>query len=251
MIAFDEKTNKQPNKNEVIISFVNFIGRKMLKMNPIVIEKLTKWNGISDPYSYLEKLQVEIGELEPYEGLSHANSFVEFLPHIVGAKMEKAMMTEIEKNVVEMEKNLVAVDVNLGSSTKKINAIDKKIKKKIKMDKIPKENWSDQPALDPFKNGNAFAKYYQSFMRDSANVRSKDYEMYDVRFEDIAIDSETGTQIIDLLIDNKRKSKQFIDAWFIHYLENHLSGKKINVSAHTSLKSLKKTFNDFNELFCY
>jgi len=230
-------------KCDVENSFGDFLNDMISKMNPSVASLLTLWSEGMKMEEYLNVLRREIDPLEDFEGLREASDFTQRLPLSVNNKICKAesergveMSIEIEKKMAD---ELVPKDPNLI----KIRKTDKPSKTKKALpseDSLPKlYSWDAE--VNPFKDSREFVRYYHVFLEHCSGGS--------VKFEDIAVDVRYASEILDVMAENNRKDKVFLNAWLKYFFDNKLKGQKTLKEKYTGVKVFQETFEKFNAAF--
>lgn len=68
-----------------------------------------------------------------------------------------------------------------------------------------------------------------------------------VKFSDFSSNRKDATEVIDLMIENRRNNnKDFLRGWIMYYINTYLSPHLTNDVSKTSMLALKKTFSEFN-----
>lgn len=222
-------------KKEVENSFGAFINRLIDKMNPKVSPKLSVWKGKGELCDYINVLASELRAMDPYEGLEQDSNFINKLPLKIRNKLlpktkEKKMdLFDVEADIVPKEANIVSL-----KKTRK-----KKLLKEEEIEGIEAEvsTYSMQES-NPFENCNDLISLYRDMIR--ANRKN-------VKFSDFSSNRKDATEVIDLMIENRRNNnKDFLRGWIMYYINTYLSPHLTNDVSKTSMLALKKTFSEFN-----
>lgn len=141
-------------------------------------------------------------------------------------KKEKTMVFDILDEIIPKNPDLIKT---------KTKSSENKTQRKTKNTNY---NWEEEST--PFKNCNTFIAFYRGKIK-SFNDK--------VQFMDISIDRAYSTQILDILIKNKRKDSKFVTSWIKYFFDIKISGK-ISISPESiSLKSFKDTFVEYNNKY--
>ena len=160
--------------------------------------------------------------MDNYRGTLFAND-LDVMPVIQGAIMKKS----------EVEQDIIPVNSNLAKRRRK-----KPVYKVATETSSKVEAFDYKGDVDPFKNVPHFMRYYRAFLQVIAQLR--------VKFDAFDIDSLYASQILDLLQDNNRSNKVFLNGWLLYFCQYKLKGKKASKIKYTSMKAFKETFEEYN-----
>ena len=236
-----------PAKRErVERDFEEFIKGMIQKMNPIVTRDIESRKEDENLEQYLNGLKKTMRKMDDYEGLVMADDFLERLPPSIQWKFKDEIKKEMAKmNTSDLEKELVPDNPNMIKS-KKVKTSHPKKKTHVKSqvenpgEGIRATMFTFDRSVDPFRNARDFVRYYYARIRD-----------YDekARFENFGVDACDATRLLDLMTEEGRDTKTFLDAWIKYFIEWKLKGEKAKNSKHTSIKIFMKSFEKYNEIF--
>ena len=137
-------------------------------------------------------------------------------------------MSAVEAAITPKEKNLI-------TTVKKTRK--KALLKDAEVEGISAEVSTYSEETDPFKNCNELISFYRDMIRSQ---RTK------IRFADAATERKDATEVLDLMIENKRDNKRFLKGWITYYVNNYMPPHLMHDISKTSMLSFKKTFAEFN-----
>jgi hypothetical protein len=234
MMHLDKQRNRKTTRIEVENSYGEFINKLICKMNPVVCEKLTKWNEGINIFSYTSCLLGELRQMADFEGCTYDKMFANRLPEHIRNKIIK-LNKEVVVNIdaLTLENDLVPSNGNLV----KAKSTRSRSPKTANIEPL-KAELHEVKRCDPFKNPTELTKYYRSLLR----VYNSETRFYDFSSEVIL-----AGDVLDTLIKNGRNNNiKFLNAWIRFYSINGLKGNNIFKEEKTSIRAIGQTFDSYN-----
>lgn len=220
------------DKKEVEKSFGLFINKMISKMSSDTSMNFEKWSG-GDMTEYLRTTLEKVKALAPYDGLVVDDEFLKRLPISIRNKLmpktkEKDMsLFDVEEAIIPKEANVTSVKTSRK----------KKLMKTSHVVGVGAEIISFSNEVNPMKNCNEFIHFYRDSIRDKRP---------NAKFSDIGLDRKEATEILDMMIENRKESKHFLSGWISYYVDTYLPSH-LPVDYHkTALSSFRKTFAEFS-----
>lgn len=230
-----QKEGQHVDKKDVENSFGLFVNKMIGKMQAKVAAKLSLWKGVGDLCDYVNALTTELRAMEPYEGLEQDEGFVNRVPASIRMKLLPKVK---EKNM-----NLFDVDVSEAIAPKEKNLVTikksrkKSLLKEMEVEGVYAETSTYTEETDPFKNCNEFIYFYRDMIKSLRKA---------VRFSDVSTERKDATEVLDLMIENKRDNKRFLKGWITYYVNTYLPPHLPHDESKTTMSTFRKTFTEFN-----
>lgn len=232
------------NKTAIESSFGNFLNRLINKLNPLVASEIVKWDGNMDVGEYLVQLSENLKGIAPFQGLTLADDMLQKFPRSISIKHDKKVneaiamkKTELAKDkvvCVDSEKDIIPDNPNIAKPRRQKIITHNLVITKDKIDK-----YVFDANVDPLRDAKHFMEYYRASLQQH-------FHHTRIKFDGHGSDALYATQILDLLIENKRSDQAFLNGWIRYFYEYRLKGNKNNKAKYTSLKAFKDTFDEFN-----
>jgi len=228
-------------------AFGLFINRIVSKMDAGVAKKMILWHSGLNFKEYIHLNLDIIDKMDNlYEGLTEDASFITNLPPTVGdalIKMRKREEIEMKKDPLEemkdVEKAIVPKNSSLIHRTRgKRKSSPPNVSDFQEVNRnAPLMGWKHD--ANPFFNNRKFIEYCDMVLR---------FFHKDIKLDSYsAINMDEAGKIMDLLKENNRNNKEFLDGWLKYYATNYLRGNKIYNTKYTGMKTIKSTFAEYNE----
>jgi len=264
MRYFCTRRNIEYNSVDAEKSFSEFLEKLISKMDVEVAKKIRPRNDI-DFSEFIVNLKQDLSKLNAYEGLVESKTFIGnlstglryIIEHRRNQEAERKQMKENESNEADNEINEAQNEQNEQNEQNDLLPKNPCIGGKVKYEKVRKsikvkdvvEQDKETPKqkkyvfndnVDPFLNARIFTEYYRAYIKTINNRAKLDGFSSDVRNAGI---------VMDLLIENNRSDKLFLNSWLKFYCENSLKGNKIFNTKYTSLYSFGKTFDQYKNIY--
>lgn len=237
------------DKTDMENSFGLFINSIIHKMNYMVANNVPKWDNKEDICEYIAILSERLKNMEDFEGLVCDDGIFQKLPFMMSKKLKEKMAEEMD---MKSKKENIPSQVISSLESELIPDSPNIVKKKNRRNGIMKirgDNLSPQKPIayiygrdvNPLDDALQFMKYYRAFIQNLTGGKAK--------FDDYRSDSLYATQILDMMAENKRVDKVFLDAWIRYFYDYGLKGEKSFKIKYTSLKVFKDTFEKFNSRY--
>ncbi len=218
-------------------SFCQFINRLIGKMNPLVQNKLTLWDGTQLIDDFIISITDQANKLEAFEGLEEDKDFQNNLPLSVKWALYPKEAPKVNKKLDEAGKAFIGTNENI---------VKDKQEKKPKLED-PFENLEPAPvkpivfeAVNPFKNCNEFIKYY----KDMIMLKNPALKLPPAWTERAA-----AIEILDMLIIKGNNNLHFLKAWIGYFYSTKFQGIGVVSPDKLSLSKLKATYLDFMKVY--
>jgi hypothetical protein len=148
----------------------------------------------------------------------------------------KKYEVDMVKKIKSIEDDIIPKNPNLIKSRKATP------KKRIFEEK--RESSSDVIAytydgiVDPFLNSLHLIKYYRSVLSYLGGS--------DIVFAPYNEDTPYAAKILDVLVENSRSDKIFLNSWIRYFYDYKLKGEKSKKVKYTSLMKFLETFDEYN-----
>lgn len=135
----------------------------------------------------------------------------------------------IEDDIIPKNSNLV--------KTRRTNSQ----KRTFKADKVSSDDviaYTYEGTVNPFLNSLHLIKYYRSVLSYLGGS--------DIVFAPYNEDTPYAAKILDILVENSRSDKIFLNSWIRYFYEYRLKGEKSKKVKYTSLMAFLETFEEYN-----
>jgi len=255
MIRFLQQNNIKYNETDVQLSFAYFINSMVKRMNPLLISEIEPFFDHYNVFDYINKLKCIINSKDKFEMTQIDGIFFNRLPQCIaesilnnvrklgGNEIVNKYSKQLTSELIPSTPHLVRRKRGMVKKNKKnivTNTIDDEqlFHEKHRCPLVPEaKNYSED--YNPFEDSRKMVSYYRSFLRIKIGGK--------INFMLFENDVTYAAQILDVLSDNNRKDKVFLNAWLNYFVANYLKGDKKLRRKYTAMKIFLETFNEFSE----